>query len=559
MTTKYIHGIIAIFMLFATGCDGFLDTKPYSNTVADNMYKTANDAELAITGCYQIIMASSAQGEWGRASFNSGTQAMLDGGTDECIMRDGLSDPEFGFIPVGSYSAQNDMFKYSWSYLFKGINRTNYLLENLDNIDMDVKRKDEIKAEAQFLRGFFYYHLAIFYGGAPIYTTATQDPYAARNTLQEVFGRVIEDITYAYNTLQDRSGIKGRANKWSAAGYLVKAYTYLASCKVNNVGAGLNFDLNSFDWVNSSDYYQKAKTISQDIIDNSGYILTKHYDYLFRETTEDAQYEECLFTGESTPLQAVGNDNGAWLFYLIPVGSTNTNGGGYGWYRPTGEMYYKLYNPEDPRRAHNIGGTLVDNEKETEYINNVRYYVPQPSNPSLETYCITKFRYMDPKMKQTALALSQGNYPILRFADILLLNAEAEYYTGDETAARKRLTEVRTRVSADNMGSSAPSIAYLNNVYKRTDFLTELLEERSRELCFEAQRRTDLIRFGKIQSAIAGLSDGTKTGLLAKWNVVVPILQENWANSPYRIWYPLPINDVLLNSNLEQNPGYESR
>lgn len=561
MKKIHIYILLTVSLLVThSSCDSFLDTKPYSNTVVDNFYKTADDAELALTGCYQTIMAAVMQGEWGRASFNSGMQAMLEGGTDECIQRDGLADPLFGGLAVGSYTAQHEMFKFSWSFLFKGVSRTNFLLDNIGNInDLNEDRRDEIIAEARFLRGFYYYYLGILYGAAPVYTSSDQDPMAPRDSLQSVFERAIEDFTHAYEVLPDRASIEGRANKWSSAGFLVKTYNYLASCKMNNVGADLNFELNSFDWVNSNEFYQKSKTISQDIIDNGGYILTKNYDRLFRETTDTYQYEECLFTGESTPMQAVGEDYGVWLFYLIPVGATNVTGGGYGWYRPTAEMFYDLYDSHDLRLSHNIGGMLVDKNDQTEIIDGVRYYVPQPAIPDDENYCITKYRYRDPKTKQISMAQTEGNYPILRFADILLLNAEAEYFTGDESKARERLSEVRWRVSKENLGGTSPELKYLNDRYKRTDFLTELLEERSRELCFEAQRRPDLIRFGKLQEAISKLSNGKTEGKESRWNVVVPILQENWENASYKIWYPLPINDVLLNGNLIQNPGYQSK
>jgi hypothetical protein len=559
MKTKYLYSTLIALLTFVTGCEDFLDTKPYSNTVVDNFYTTANDVELALTGCYQTVVAAVAQGEWGRASFNSGMQALLDGGTDECVMRDGLSDPIFGSFPAGVYTAEHEMFKFSWSFLFKGISRVNFLLDHIGDVDMDEQRKEEIKGEARYLRGFFYYYLGILYGGVPVYTTSDQSPLAPRNTLQEVFNRAMEDFDYAYDVLPDRSGITGRANKWSAAGFLVKSYCYLASCKKYGVGSDLNFELNSFDWVNDYDFYLQAKTVSQDIIDNSGYKLTEHYDYLFRENTETAQYEECLFTGESTSAQAAGDDYGAWLFYLIPVGATNIAGGGYGWYRPTGEMYYNLYDPQDPRKAHNLGGAVMDKDDAVETIEGVKYFVPQPATPDNENFCITKFRYKDPKAKNISPAFSEGNYPILRYADILLLNAEAKYFTGDEPAARQRLTEVRTRISAENMGGAAPIVAYLDARYARTNFVTELLEERSRELCFEAQRRVDLIRFGRIEFAIAGLSDGKEVGKEARWNVIVPILQENWANAPHKIWYPLPIHDILLNKNLVQNPKYQSR
>lgn len=556
---KYIcSALIALCLL--SGCSGFLDTKPYSNTVVENFYKTADDAELALTGCYQAIVAAVIQGEWGRGSFNLGVQAMMDAGTDECVMREGLSDPLMGSLGVGAYTAQNDIFKYNWHFLFAGISRTNLLLDHLDNIEMSAKRKTEIRAEARFLRGFFYMYLGMFYGGAPVYVSSDINPMAARNSLEEVFKVVMDDFGYAYDELSDRAPLEGRANKWSAAGFLAKTYCYLASCKENGVGNDLNFELNSFNWVNADSYYTLARDLTDDILSQSNYKLTQNYDYLFRETTSKAQYEECLFTAESTPAQAVGDDYGAWLFYLIPVGSTNITGGGYSWYRPTGEMYYDLYNPSDIRRGHNLSGMLSDKTSDMVTIDGVGYFSTRPSTPAEENYCIAKFRYRDPKTKSINIALSEGNYPILRLADIMLLNAEAYYFTEDEATARERLSDVRRRVSRESLGGTkAPTLDLLNRSYKRTDFVKELLEERSRELCFEGQRRVDLIRFNKIKGAIAGLSDGTRTNKEARWNVVVPLLQENWQDAPHCIWFPLPINDVLLNTNLVQNPGYQSK
>lgn len=556
---KYICSILVV-VVSLSGCNSFLDTTPYSNTVVENFYKTADDAELALTGCYQAVVAAVIQGEWGRGTFNVGIQAMMDAGTDECVMREGLSDPLLGSLGIGAYTAQNDIFKYNWHFLYAGINRTNLLLDRLDNIEMSPERKTEIRAEARFLRGFFYMYLGMFYGGVPVYVSSETNPMAPRNTLEEVFKVVIDDLGYAYNELPNRASLEGRANKWSAAGFLAKTYCYLASCKKNGVGSDLNFDLNSFNWVKENDCYTQARILTDDIILYSNYKLTQHYDYLFRETTAKAQYEECLFTAESTSSQAVGEDYGAWLFYLIPVGAINITGGGYAWYRPTGEMYYDVYNALDIRRNHNLSGMLSDKTSEMVNIDGVDYYSTKPATPSEENYCIAKFRYRDPKTKNINIALSEGNYPILRFADILLLNAEACYFTGNEPKARERLSDVRRRVCRESLGgTTAPTLDFLNRNYKKADFVTELLQERSRELCFEGQRRIDLIRFNKIKEAIAGLSDGTKTGEEAVWNVVVPLLQENWQDAPYRIWFPLPINDVLLNTNLVQNPGYQSK
>jgi len=79
--------------------------------------------------------------------------------------------------------------------------------------------------------------------------------------------------------------------------------------------------------------------------------------------------------------------------------------------------------------------------------------------------------------------------------------------------------------------------------------MEELLEERSRELCFESQRRIDLIRFNKFSEALEKLDKN-----LGRWNANVPELQANWASN--KIWFPVPQPQRDLNINLVQNPGY---
>ena len=128
-------------------------------------------------------------------------------------------------------------------------------------------------------------------------------------------------------------------------------------------------------------------------------------------------------------------------------------------------------------------------------------------------------------------------------ADILLHNAEARYFTGDEAGARSRLREVRARIAVDDAHLDSLTASYYH-----VDFETELLDSRSRELCFEGWRRIDLIRFGKIDETIAGLSND-----LGYWNTIVPVLQNNWKH--YKMWFPIPKSDIEL-SPLVQNPGY---
>ncbi|MBC9928973.1 RagB/SusD family nutrient uptake outer membrane protein [Chitinophaga qingshengii] len=522
------------------GCRKYLDTKPYSFNTVENLYKTAADAELGLTGCYSILNTNSIQNTGFGETFAVAMPFMLSAGTDELVAQDGFTNPNYAPFGTADVSSQNETIRNNWFFLFAGINRINYLLEQVPGTPVNENRKKEIIGEGHFLRGLLYMYLAMEYGGVPVYRSSVQDPGVQRASLQEVYELVLADLQEAYQSLPARAGVPGRANKWSAAGYLAKVYAYLAACKKNNVGKELNFKLNSFDWVDAAEMYNKLLTVTTDITANSGYKLTARYDYLFRETTRSAQNEEGLFTVKGSTSSVNGNYN-LWLFWQIPIGS-NIAGGGYGWFRPTGEQFFR-YHAADVRRTHNL--TLyLDPIGQTEVVEGTKYFVPLPcTNPKNGNYCVGKFRYRDPATKAISQAWSDGDFLLLRYADILLLRAEALYYAGDETGARQLLNEVRTRAAATPADTALLTTAYFN-----ADFMTELLEERSRELCFESWRRIDLIRFGKLGTALNGLSNDK-----GSWNTIVPLIKTNW--KPYKIWFPIPKTEIEL-SPLEQNTGY---
>jgi starch-binding outer membrane protein, SusD/RagB family len=533
--------IIGVFLLPSCG-DEFLETVPYSFTSPDNFYQTEADFELAINGVYDIINGTGVQGQGNLPTWGRGMYFMLNGSTDEAVANGATGGVTYAPHGNASYTSDSYFLRYNWFYWYVGINRANFVLENIDNIEFkNTARQAEIKGEAYFLRGLYHYYLANLFGGVPVYTTSVQDPEASRQPLSEVYPQVILDLTYAYENLPDVASIKGRANKWTAAGFLAKTYCYLGSAKKNNVGASLAFSLNSFDWVDGADMYSKALTVSNDIIANSGYKLTENYDYLFRETTRSAQYEETLLAAEAC--DDAGNYKiNVILNNLCPQGNRNTVGGGYGWQRPLGELYTK-YDANDGRRDHNLTANFSGPITQ-EVIEGVNYYAPRPlPGPTTGWYCCGKFRMRDPKEKPLVAWASDINFPLLRYADILLLNAEARYETGDEPGARNMLTTVRERVSTD--------VNVLNTAYYNVDFIQELLDERSRELCFEGVRRFDLVRFGVYTDVISGLSTATTVGF---YNKFVPTLQANWEE--FKIWFPIPISETEVNLNLVQNPGW---
>ena len=533
-------------MFLVSSCsEDFLETVPYSFTSPENFYQTEDDFELAINGCYDVLNAMSVQGLGNVSTWARGLYFMLNGSTDEMITNGSQGGLDYAPWGLASYTSDSQFLRYNWFFWYAGINRANFILEKIEGVTfVDEDRKNEIIGEATFLRGLYHYYLAMLFGAVPTYTTSVQDGTKARQSVEEVYALVIEDLKYAYENLPDRASIQGRANKWSAGGFLVKTYTYLGSSKVNNVGASLNFPLNSFDWVDSDDMYSKALTVSNDIILSSGYELIDEYDYLFRETTRSAQYRETLFAAEAS------DDPGNYKVHaiinnLIPQGNRNTVGGGYGWQRPLGELYFKYDFAEDLRASHNLTGNFGGPYGE-EDIEGVNYFYPRPlvGTPNTGWYCCGKFRMRDPAEKAIAVWASDINFPLLRFAEILLLNAEAKYYTGDEPGARTVLTTLRDRAAITDVN-------LLNTAYYKTDFVQELLDERSRELCFEGVRKIDLRRFGVTTEVINSLGETAADGF---YNTNVPTLKANWAE--YKIWFPVPISEIDVNPNLVQNPGW---
>jgi hypothetical protein len=542
---KFITSVSLFF--FVSSCDDVLEPTPYSFVSPENFYKTEKDAELALVGVYNTLTAGTIQGSGNASLFRRDLVEMLVGGTGEGVVPVAPVDfstrrgSNFG---TAAFTSQDLEINNAWFFLYAGIGRANSLLENLPKVpdaSFSGTRKVEIEAEAKLLRGFYHMMLSMMYGAIPISTKTDDDILMARKPVQEVYTQIISDYQFAYQNLKNRGTMASSVNKWTAAGLLVKVHTYLASMKTNGL-SDFGFTPNSFAWVDARARYTDALTISADIEANSGYKLTANYDRLFRESTKTAQAEEVMMSAEGS------SDSSQQVITIvvnsfIPQGNGNTVGGGSGWTRPTGELF-DLYNSGDFRFSHNVSGTLTAASSVIE-IDGVRYFQPVrlPGKTS-GLMCVGKYRHKDPSQKTYAPWAAGLSFALLRYADILLLRAEALYFTGNEAGAREILTRVRQR------SVLAPAtVAGLNTAYRKTDFFIELQQERSRELCFEIWRRIDLARFNSYDSTINALSPTN-----GFYNAGVNLLKQNWKSE--KVWFPIPLQQIDLNSNLVPNPGY---
>lgn len=537
--------IIAGIAVCCGSCKKMLEEKPYSIVSTVNFYQSANDAELALTGVYDVLNTPSIQGLGNQALWGRGMHYMTNLGVDDLTqdIRFTVGVPELVPFNNYTYTAENPLIWYSYFSLYAGINRANFIIEKVPTINMNPARRAQIVGEAQLLRGMFYAYLGWMWGGVPLITGTAPDVSSPRASLQAVLKQAETDLKAAYAALPPRNPNQGRVNKYTAAGFLAKVYLYEASAKQNNVGQGLNFELNSLDWVNANDAYTQALLYAKDIYDNSGYKMIRPFAHLFLAATETVGREENMMI-----VQAGAGGNQEYILspqLSGPRGNYRTNAGTNGFLRPVRESYTKL-NSNDGRIT-TFSGYLTTTTAFTT-INNFIYYNVDPVLTNLSNLCTNKWREDDPNARAARGVVvfgGEADFAILRFADVVLMYAEAQFQTGNETAARALLREVRLRACNDDV----TKVNLITTAYLKANFMDELMEERARELAAEGWRRMDLIRTGRIASVVAGLS----TSVMFTGQDPVSIKQNF---KQYKIWYPIPSRDISTNKNLIQNPGY---
>ncbi|MFT4092319.1 MAG: RagB/SusD family nutrient uptake outer membrane protein [Niabella sp.] len=545
MQSRYFILILFVTLIVISGCKKFLEEKPYSFVTTENFYKTADDAELAITAVYDALNARVIQGIGTGGTWAYDMQYLISMGCDELAPNPSVmsSQPDLLSISNYSYIPANSKLPVTWFFLYAGINRADFVLEKVPDISMNQARKKEILAEAHCLRGIYYLYLSWLWGGVPLANSSASDQLAPRSTIEEVAQQAESDLKYAYDSLSDRNSIDpARVNKYAAESYLAKLYLYLASCKENNVGADLNFSINDFSWVDQSAYYNKALTACDDIYHHSGYQLIDSFKYLFLAATEAEARNEHIMVAEFG-----GRSDEYYYFFNLagPTGNYLTVGGVSGWMRPVKEAYNRFNKSDD--RINTLSGNIAATATYVT-INGLNYYTPQPISSSLSNLCLNKWREDDPAQRAAEGIPAMGgetDWGLLRYADIILMYAECKYKTGDEAGARQLLEEVRARAA----GNDAIKLATLDSAYYKSDFMDELMDERSRELLAEGWRRFDLIRTGRLKSVVTSLDE---TAIFTNEDILT--IKQNFAD--YKIWYPIPYREVSTNTNLVQNIGY---
>lgn len=469
-------------------CKKFLDIDPLFTQDAENFFETPNDYQRALTGAYDLLQSSFMTvwvGEIASDNSIAGGESVND--------TEGLHE-----IEAMAHDAVNNELRSIFRWNYAGVTRANYLLENKNNIDFEGK--DKIIAEATFLRAYYYFELVKYFGDVPLVVDkrlgADEVTKIDRTPRSEVFAQIEQDLIFAAAGLDWNDPVKGRVTKGACLSLLGKAYLYQ----------------NKFD--------QAVSTLDQ-VIDQNQYELISEYNDLFKVNNEghsesvfDVQYSGAEGGGYGCLICLEGN--AAPGFQGIRQYSGPIYGDGNSYNLPTQDLY-DAFDATDIRRD----ATVLD----------IDAFIADQPNSSDITYAIgggghTGFYNNKYIKRQGEIGLpdndltSPVNYVVIRYADVLLMAAEAHNRasTPDDSKAQDYLNQVRDRVNMSPINATGNA-------------LTEAIWlERRLELSGEGHRFFDLVRTGKAADEINGFVSG-KHELFPIPQVEIDLAGGNWSQN----------------------------
>jgi starch-binding outer membrane protein, SusD/RagB family len=498
MKTK-VAIILVVTLLTLPSCfKSFLDPVPRGVITEEVFLTTEDDAILATNAIYSMLR------EW---NYHSGGYPILEIMSDDA--RKG-SNPTDQTGTVGSFdnftfdASAGDISRW-YTTLYKAIRRANIVINGIGSISMDESMKLRLTGEARFLRAMFYFDLVRAFGDVQIVTTINPEGKIPRSAASKAYDDIIiPDLIFAIDNLPEKSDYAakdlGRATRGAAKSLLAKVYLFRGE-------------------------YQKAFDYAMEVITIGQYDLEPVYSDIFAKGHEfgiESIFEIGAIASES--FEGGGNQ------YANTQGVRGIPNKGWGFNRPSLDLI-AAYDEGDPRLdatviflGETIDGILIKGDG---------------SNPDTIWTDATKSNLLEIETYNqkvwvpgtTTLEEYDCNKKVIRYADVLLIAAEAGNEVGETVEALKRLNEVRKR-AREGSTTILPDIEETDK-----DLLREIImHERRVELAMEEQRFFDLIRTGKAATVLAPY--GFQTGK----NELLPI----------------PQSEIdLSEGTLDQNPNWE--
>ena len=556
-----------IFLLITTltliSCDSFLDSDNMVQKDTSNYPKNAKEVEELLTGTYSILPS---------VNVNQCTFFVSELLSDDRLGGGAAVDRSWAALDQMK-KVNDNMFSDLWKKMYYGIYRTNLLLEVIDNIQVwsTPQQKDIIKAEAHFLRAYFYLELSRTFGNVPL-SLNTLAENLPRSSADEVYAQIAADLKYAIETLpsntfeQDKAR-SGHSTKWAAQGMMARTFLFYTGYYKKDAmplaGGGEITRQQVINWLD-------------DCIKNSGHDMIPSFHSLWpygnKATAPDYKYtadNNIQWIGEdgannetvfAIKYSIFGEDptflyysNQAVLYFSIreqnyadifPFGA----GWGGGPVATNLVNDWKTLEPTDPRREASILDVDNPNEGLTKYTWGSSMQIQETGFWQKKYIAINAHQLNDKKEPIIAnySCVLYGRTPsykvdntqdqvILRFADILLMMAELK-------KDASYIDLVRDRVGLGSVG------AYTEEA---------LRNERRWELAFEGVRYYDLLRWGTVGNAL-----NKQNGIKVKNNGVDEVMSYDNINGRYQQtggFLPVPQTQIDLSGGvLTQTPGWGS-
>ena len=506
---KHISTLVLLaMMVFGTGCKKFLEEQDPSNLSPDTYYTIPEHAEAALAAAYaQTRFIGSGAGIF-VANFS-----MLEVVTGTAKTETGQNSDLNNLIGL-QYNGDNLLIRNWWNGLYSVIAQTNLVLEKVPAITpMDEARKAQILGEARFLRAWAYFYLVRLYGDVPLITapqSATSENFLpARTSSEEVYAVIVDDLKQAEAANLPWQDASGRASRAAVKSTLAKVYLTMAGQPLNK----------------GAEYYRLAADAAKDVIDNAGITLFATYADLHSLAQENKGEHifqiQYLASVAGNPMQQLLLPNFKNVSaYSDEVGSTV----------PT-VQFYNSYEAND-LRARDRQGFFY-----TSYYDGGDGALKPLNAPYI-------FKHFDLVANGTAgtkgTAQADLNWPLIRYADVLLIYAEAQNRADGSPNAQayEALNSIRRR-------AQIPVLSGLS----QTAFEEAVWRERWHELCYEGVTWFDMVRLRKAYNeATNGFDDFAGHKFPDNPNIVL---------AEKHLLFPLPTAEMRNNPNLTpQNPGY---
>lgn len=497
-------GAFLMLSLAVFSCDDLLEEEVYDAFTGDGFFTSVESAELGLFGIYDILSDRMMYGQDYLLYFQQGSDHTRHWRTKRGNDDDKLCNYEI--------LETNSKIGNVWKTLYNGVYRTNLVIDQVTLLRDGATNNNELASynnilgDAHFLRGFLYFQLVRNWGDVPIKLSSEvtlQDLKSERDPQADVYSQIEKDILLAISLLPDAPNVKsnGRINKGAAQGIMARIYLHWAGFPVKDTSKfqeaaklslaviqsgyhGLNFNINKLTIGNEPflDYFPEVfHNLADAVYDSTESMWEIHFAM------------PAIDTGDGSVLSA-------WNGILSATSSTYRRGGPRWYSLPS---FYDSFAVNDSlRRDWSIATFEIRSDDEFRLLPRDQSNAPK--------WGVGKYRrYLQPVTSSTNKNYESMNWPVLRYADVLLMYAESVNETtlnggslpagASLAGAYDAVNQVRRR--AMNKFSENADIDIAGSGGE--EFREQIRDERGWELCFEKIRKPDLIRWGILGNKIA--------------------------------------------------------